>query len=555
MADPTIRGTDGAVPTYNPNGLWAIWNWDDVYWGLNALNKYVPKVNDYIRNITSNKTYRVTAVSDLLIPSYVDIDSTSADVGSSVLIGLGQQPVSMRCFLDTSKLPYEISIDTRHYINGSTNTYARLFKGYDITSNGTVISALFSGTTYIDDKIPLELVAYDDHTNLAEKCVPTFYTKANLADGEVVTLAIYDATNTVTSVTICVIEKTSFIRPVNAAQKYITGITLDSIFLSDTDPYVLNYPLNVPLGSLNMNGVIHYSDGSEKLLPVDGTKFSVYGIEKFVATRAGQKVPIVLNYRLDTNEPTYVGVSTDGNRITVDYSLFTTVENGIYSPVLFGYPRWSATDTKYVMHWWLMDLDRDIVFDATDYVQYNESSTIFDGNNYTQVQFLSVRVNLTDISQALPNWIHTQTLYVKLTDPTLSVPNLAKFEVGEENVAGQFYGTSLTARTLTVNVNNFQVDISNNIGTLDEWLKQLYYNARPVYSLYRETQAPAPTHFSIYNDKNNIQTFPVSVWGTTFNVFTNLQGQSNLIIRWEKQITDADPLLLAVTEIPFEFIT
>lgn len=551
MSNVNIRGSDGIIPQYDPEGLFKIWAWTEIYWGEEAQGKFVPNVNDLIYNHVSKKYYRVTSVSNLLIASVIEENASDSATGSLVLIGEGLQPVTMRAYYDTSKLPYTLCIDSRHYVNGSTNTYGRVFRGVDTGSGGKVISALFSGSNYLDDKIPLELVVYDDHTNLAVKSLPSFNTKEELPNGEVVTLVIYNAQNVVTSITRCTVEKTSFIRPVNAFQKYITGISLESIFLSGTDPHVINYPLNVPVGSLNVTGVVHYSDGSDNRLPVDNTKFSLFGIERFVATRPGQKIPLVLNYRLDNDEAAYVGISADGKTIPVSYTLTTTFENGLYSPVLFGYPRWNSATSKYIMKWWLMDLNRDIIFDATDAIQYNESSDAFDGTIFNSLQFLSITVKLSEVSQALPDWLHTQTLYVKLMNPS---NNVAKWETSQENTIGSFYGTDLRARTKVINQNNFEINISNNSATLNSWLDAMYYKAKPVYSLYRESAPLLPTHFTIINDIGNEQTFPIINWNAKFNIFTNIQSHSNLVIRWDRLLADSTLLKLAVTEIPLEFI-
>ena len=551
MSNVNIRGSDGVIPQYDPEGLFKIWAWSEIYWGEEAQGKFVPNVNNLIYNHVSKKYYRVVSIDNLLVPSVIEENASDSATGSMVLIGEGLQPVTMRAYYDTSKLPYTLCIDSRHYVNGSTNTYGRVFRGVDIGSGGKVISALFSGSNYLDDKIPLELVVYDDHTNLAVKSLPSFNTKEEMPNGEVVTLVIYNAQNVVTSVTLCTVEKTSFIRPVNAAQKYITGVSLESIFLSDTDPYVINYPLNVPVGSLNVTGVVHYSDGSDNKLPVDNSKFSLFGIERFVATRPGQKIPLVLNYRLDNDESAYVGISADGKTIPVSYTLVTTFENGLYSPVIFGYPRWNSALSKYSMKWWLMDLNRDIIFDATDAVQYNESSDVFNGSTFNNLQFLSITVKLSEVSQALPDWLHTQTMYIKLMSPTNGV---AKWEVSQENVIGTFYGTNLTSRTKTINQNNFEVNIRNNQATLNNWLDALYYKAKPVYSLYRESSPLLPTHFTIINDINNEQTFPVSNWNANFKVFTNIQDHGNLVIRWDRVLGNNTVLKLAVTELPLEFI-
>lgn len=551
MATNIIRGSDGAIPQYDPNNLWKTWRYEEIYFGAEAINKHVPKVDDYVRSLSDKKTYRVTAVSDLLIPTLVEESELSEGLTSNVLIGEGLQPVTFRLYLDTSKLPFEASIDSRHYINGDANTYARIFIGYDVGVNGKVVSAVFNGSTYLDDKIPLELVHYDNHTNLAQKCVPPFHTKEDMPNGQVCTVVIYNAQNSETSRKTLLIERTSYNRPVNAFQKYISSISLESVFLSSSDPYVLNYPMNVPATSMNVMGVLHYSDGSEKRLPVDGTKFSLFGIETFVATRPGQRVPLVLNYRLDSGEAAYGAISADGKKITEPYSIVTTHENGVFSPILMGYPHWNKVTSKYAMRWWLLDLNRSTLLEATSSVQFNESSMVFDGADHNNVQLLSVRVKLNEVSQALPNWIHTQTAYVRLYDPANT--DVGVWEVGQENVFGTFYGTDLKADVKVINQNEYLINLGNSILTLNEWLNKLYFNSKPVFSLYKEASAPIPTHFTVINSMSNSQTFPLNMWNQQFSIFTNIAEASNLIVRWERQVGNTT-LILAVTELSINFI-
>jgi len=559
MSNVTVRGTDGFIPQYDPNGLFHIWGWNEVYFGEEGKNKYVGKVGDLIRRVTANGENKEWLITDLdlntLIPTIVAVGGDEDVLGGQILIGDGLQPVTFRLFYDTSTLPFTASIDSRHFVNGSDNTYARIFRGVDTSPTGKVISAVFNGSNYVDDKIPLELIVYDDHTNLARKAVPSFNTKEIMPDGEVCTVVIYNAQNKVTDKKPLIVEKTSWIRPVNDAQKYIAGITLKSLFLNSNNPYVLDFPLNVPVDSLNAFGLLHYSDGSRsEPIPVDGNKFTLHGLEAFVATRPGQKIPLVLSYRLDDNEPTYGAVSADGKKITENYEIVTTFENGTFSPVLFGYPYWDKTENKYKMRWWLMDLNRVTLFDATNQVQYNQSSDVFDGLSYNTIQMLSVRIDLSSISQSLPNWIHTQTLFVKLFNPNVTNKIIPSFEVGQENIIGTFYGTDLQARVTTIDQNNFQINIQNNITTLNEWIDKLFYSAKPIFSLYKESKAPIPTHFTVINDINNVQTFPINSWNQNFQIFTNISQQSNLRIRWDRRLNDSSVLQLAVTEIPMNFL-
>jgi hypothetical protein len=554
MSNVVVKGSDGIAPRYFPEADWAILPLDRIYTGAEGAGKIVPKINDYLVNFLANKWYRVTDLDpQTLISQWISLDPEDLENGSQVLIGEGNQPATFRAYLDTVQLPYQLSLDSRHYVNGSENAYARVFKGTNVGSDGQVISAVFNGTTYIDDKIPLDLVVYDDHTNLAQKSVPTFSTTVNLMDGEIVTCVIYNSIGIVTDIKRFAIERTGFIRPPNAGTKHIVGITLKSIFANNADPYVLDYPLNTPIGALNMTGIVHYNDGASRELPVDGTKFTLHGLESFIATRPGQSIPLSLMYRLDQGEFASGTISNDGLKITENYTIKTTFENGSFSPVLFGYPRWDNNQSKYVLRWWLMDLNRSIALNVTGQIRFNDSSDIFDGNNYDTNQFLSVSIRLSDASAALPDWIHTQTLYVKLLDPTLDVRHTGRFEVSQENVQGTYYGTNIVASTTVVNQNSFDININNLIPTLDEWLDALYYKAKPVYSLYREVAPPVPTHFTIMNDPNNLQTFAIGNWAASFKVFTNITDHGNLIVRWDRQLANGQTLQLATTEIPLDF--
>lgn len=555
MSNVLVRGTDGVRPQYDPEGLFKEWEWDEVYFGQEGAGKYVAKVKDKVYRASQNKTWIVTDL-DLatLIPTLSPLGEQEQTLSSQVLIGDGLQPVTFRLYYDTSKTPFTASVDSRHYVNGSANTYARVFKGTDTGPGGRVISAVFNGSNYLDDKIPLELIVYDNHTNLARKSTPSFNTTEILNDGEICTLVIYNSQDVVTHKKPLVVEKTSFIKPINERQKYIAGITLKSSFLNSNDPYVLDYPLNVPIGSLNVKGVVHYSDGSSIELDVDNIKFKLEGLEAFVATRPGQRIPLMLVYNLEANEAVYGAVSADGKKVTEPYYIVTTFENGAFSPVLFGYPVWNKVTAKYDLRWWLMDLSRTILFDATSQVIYNASSDIFDGNNYNSIQKLSIRLDLSNVSNALPQWLHTQTLYVKLNNPNVTNKLIPSFEVSQENVQGTFYGGTLEARTTVVDQNNYQVYIQNNRLTLQSWIDDLFYKTNPVFSAHKESKAPQPNQFSIINDINNIQTFPITSWNQTLHIFSDLSSSTNLIVRWERKLNDSSVLQLSVSEIPINFL-
>jgi hypothetical protein len=133
--NPNIIGSDGAVPKYDPDGRWTIWNLDEVYLGGPATGKFVVKVNDYVRDLVNRKTYIVTALSDLLIPTMVDVNAVDGDVlDEDLIIGpsAGRQSETYRVYVDASTIPATLCVDARLKILGSMSSYARIFRGTDL---------------------------------------------------------------------------------------------------------------------------------------------------------------------------------------------------------------------------------------------------------------------------------------------------------------------------------------------------------------------------------------------------------------------------------------
>ena len=544
--NPNIIGSDGAVPQYDPDARWTVWNLDEIYLGSSALRKYVPKINDYVRDLINRKTFIVTALSALLIPSLVDINSIDGDVlDEDLIIGpsAGRQSETYRVYVDTSSIPTTLCVDARLKIGGSMTSYARLFRGTDLSVTGEVVSVVYAGGQYLDDKIMLELAAYDSHDNHSVKVVPPAHTNKVIKDGELLTLVVYSQTDRVVSKKVLMAENTSYIRSVNLNQKYISHVSIKTPFIDTVDNRLIKYPINVPVAGLNIQGTVHYSDGSIRQLPVDGTKFRLLGLESFVATIVGQEVPLVLSYRLDQNETVYGAVSADGKYITEPFNLITMVENGVFTPKLYGYPEWNNTLNQYDLRWWLMDLRRDLLIDATAFVRYNDTASVWVGNSYNNIQNLSVRINLSDISESFPDYIHTQTMFIILRKPGTAAGN--KFEIGFEPNQANLFGVGLAARAVMTNQNLWRVTLTNDLANMAEWLEHLYYNTKPLFSVRREERAPMPTHFALIVDGVRFEQ-PITSWNQELTVSSNLSLHSNLYIEFYKVDTNNNRLKLSV---------
>lgn len=547
-AQAPVMGSDGNAPQYSPDGRWTTWNLSEIYTGAEGYKKYVPKVGDWVLDTESYQYYVVTYVDPLtLISVMAATNGNQASDNSDLLVGPSAD--SYRVYLDTSVVPYILAVDTRLKVAGSMSQYAKIFRGGDTSADGKVVSFLFdSQGTLLTDQIPLELAAIDSHDNHSIKVVGVCHTNEKMKDGERVTIVIYNDQGHVVSKRALIVENTSFIRHISAGTKYISHISLDSPFLSQSNANVLEYPINVPIQAFNMYGTVHYSDGSEMRLAIDGTKFRIYGLETFVSTVVGQEIKLALTYVLDSTETAYGAVSADGKYITAPYSLVTTMQDGAYTVKIYGYPVWLNDSQQYTMRWFMMDLNRDILFDVTPYIYYNQNSDVFNPTGYNQVQNLSIRLNLKDVSAGLKSYIHTQTLAVVLKNPGDSTDT--RWLVGFEANQTPFYGNNLFANVAMINQNLWRVNVKNSRTSQTQWLEDVYYATKPLLDKKKEITAPTPTHM-VFVYGNSRTEYPISDWDQDLQVNGELNITGTLQIEFIKRTTTGD-LRLAIAGLPIK---
>src|SRR5690606_3680018 len=343
----------------------AIW---EIYTGPDGTGVYVPNVNDAVRDWKVG-WYRVKSVDYTTGLSQLELwetPSTNTDVDQSELllgVGPGYQSETWRVYVDTRKIPYTLEIDRRLHLYGTEVTHLKLFKGVDVSETGQVISAHYDQAgNLLGENIPLQLVATTDRTNTAIKCPTSSFTSVPLVDGEVVSYVAYAANGTPVSKGKLLVENTSLARRSESNLRYITGIRLESPFLSASDPQVIEFPINLNVDSITLQGVVEYSNGDIVKLPITGDvsdKFSLFGLRHYVPTIEGQPVPLTLNYRLSDTEYSYVQGPTANGSIAEAYRGITVRADNSYSVKLFAYPNWKGEVNGYELDFWLYSLDRD----------------------------------------------------------------------------------------------------------------------------------------------------------------------------------------------------
>lgn len=551
-----ITGSDGVIPIYSPTDRWTIWSRDEIYTGQEGENKFIPKLKDYVIEPDTFTTYIVEFLDPVTyIPTLREIRPANMNFTLSqddVLFGVGPgtQSDTYRVYIDTSVTPHILAVDVRLKIGGTLSNYAKIFKGSDTSNNGKVISRVYdNNNNFISENVGLELVAVDSHINYSIKTINVCHTVEDLVDGEIVTVVIYNDQGNVVSKRQLLVENTAFIRDANAGQKYVSHISLESAFLSPTNDNDIEFPLNIPVNALNLMGVVHYSDGTTLRAPVDGSKFSIFGLDQYVSNIVGQRIELVLNYALSPNEVAYGAVTSDGHYITEEYNIITVNPNNSYAVKLFVYPVWISPAFGYKLKWYMYNLDRNTFFDVTDHINFSDETGPYDPKAYGFLQRKAVSLNLNDVTSVFDSFRHVQQVDIVLNREPDDITTNTAWTVGHiTEVNTPRYGQNIYAMRLNAN----EVNISSGLTTFTEWLDKTYLAVQPLIDLTVESAPIDPSHFVIMVQGQSIE-FPIDQWDQNLTINVDVNQHEALDIRFIKRTSTGD-LELAIVSMITKFI-
>jgi hypothetical protein len=528
------------TPIINPNLPFQWWNRTEIYDPVNNTSQtavYVPNVGDAVLDWNQG-IFEVTAVDYTTGISTLESWTIPATPGSvddeDVLLGSGPGTISdsYRCYIDTSTKPYTLCLDGRLRVYGSTASSAVIYIGTDISEAGNIISQYYdSNWNLLGQNIPLELVATTDINNQAIKAPMVGYTTNPVSDGELLTVVIYDDIGGVLSTAKVIAQNTNFIPSSDASIKYIRSISLDAgPFQNPSNPQDIQYPINMPVANLNLMGVVSYSDGSTISLPVDGTKFKIYGLEQYIATQQGQTIPLVLVYTLSSGEINYIMAPNSSNSITAEYSATTLPVDGAYSVKLFVYPVWQGVTNGYSLQFYLYDLDRQDVYDVTSLVEAGGTGPAFQPLVYNTQQNLSYAVQMNQVDSSYTAWRFVQTIGITLlrAGNDQSGDNWwVQYSPGQSPQ----YGVGVKAEATYVEVNNWSVDLTCGQTNFDTWLNQVYYAAQPLFDTTSETEAPQPNIMALVVNGTTYE-FPITSWNQPFTIQQTLTEGQDIFVQW-----------------------
>ena len=559
-----VTGSDGKVPVHEPNRRWTIWNYDEMYAiqfsdGSGGVlpgpgeKRYIPNIKDLVVSVDLWKWWQIIGVDISTGVATAREINPPKDPGNlsewDILLGVGPgtQSDTYRVYLDKSVMPHTLAVDARLTVKGSMVSYCKIFRGADIGPNGKVISSFYDQSgNLMGQNVPLEIAARNDVENYTIKVVQTCYTTEDMPDGEVVTAVFYADDGHVVSTRQLLVKNTAFIRSTDSATKYITGISLKSPWLSQSDPRMIRYPINVPLRSMPIMGIVHYSNGDPVEMAIDGNKFKLHGLDNYAATIVGQEVPLVLTYRLSPDEINYGGTVGEGMHISEQYRAQTVKADGSYTLKLFGYPVWIDEISGYRLDWFLYNLDRRNVYRVTPWVKFAENSRPFDPIGYGLNQRFTVYINLRDVNSLFEPYNFVQTMEVVLVAP--GNQRTTNWTIAFDPGQNPPYGRDLFADAKFINYNLWKVKVDVGAGSKEDWLNKLYYRTKPLTDPSKEPSPPEPNFFALVFGNNRAE-FPISQWNSELTVGNGMVNNGTLFVEFFKRTPDND-IQLAMAAMP-----
>jgi hypothetical protein len=536
----------------DPNRGFRLWRRDEIV-TEDGDGQWVPNPQDLVFDpiqgfmLVTEVDY-TTGLSVLTPWDMPDRDEDNDDVNVLIGSGPGYVSESYRLFLDQSVTPHTLSPDSRLRFYGSMVDHYKVFLGTDINEeNGKVVSTFYDGNgNFLGTSIPLESVTVPGAEQDVIKSPMTGYTVEAMEDGELCTLVAYANDGTVVSIAQLLVKNTQVIRHPDTARKYVAAISIDTPFISSVDPQTIEFPLNVTVESLPMTALVHYSDGSKHRLPIDNNKFSLYGLNNYVATVVGQEFPMVLAYNLADDEVSYNLEPTANRRLTMSYRAKTAARDGAYEVKLFVYPIWQDSERGYRLEYWLYNLDRQTFYNVTPYVQMGVNSKPFRSTEYGVLQTLTVAVDLNKVDGRFAPYRHVQTFQIALmARGDEATPNWVVYFRPDQQKG---YGQGLIADVEYVNTNYWNLYLDNGRPSKEVWLKDLYYAIEPLVNEETEVLPPEPTHFRVKFLHNSWE-FSVEQWNEALYVINDLERGDVVYLEWIRRTYDSD-LQLGISALP-----
>lgn len=496
-----VGSPSGIVGIPNPTQRYTRWSIHEVFGlGNEETNVYIVNVGDTVLDVKKSMEYVVIAVSPNGIPTLEPLllSQVSGVRTEDTVLGSGPGLCSegYRIYVNSKLIPSPFQIDSRVMINGSENAYVKIFRGHDVSNEGDVLSAMLNSAKRVtSENVPLETLDFRNKPNNTYKKPLGGWITEGVTDGEVVTCVVYTNSGTPSSKFRLIVVDTEFMRDIDESKKHIVDISLISPYISANDKLLLELPIGMVTQSASFLGKVTYNDGTFVTYPVDGTRFSLYGLENYVASRLNDVSPAVLNYKLsDTEFSNNVSIVEDRRFTNKTYRIKTVESNNRYNVKLYPLVRWNSGSLAWTLQWWLYSLDRTAPIDVTTHIEYGANSKAFNGKLFGEKQNLTVAINLDRLGPSYTYFRHVEHFGVTLLRPVISTPVSSYYQIDVDSDSSIGNKTMVQ---LTGTPGKWTLDLSNGFPNVQTLTQAWYYDAEPLIFPYNENVAPRPTHIRI----------------------------------------------------------
>lgn len=540
------------VPIYDPDRGFRVWLIKEIYQKAEPGGVYVPNKDDLVWDWETG-VYQVLSVDSSTLESTLE-KWRSPGVNDSlteeeILTGAapGRAGECYRLYVNQKTQPITACIDSRLVIYGSEQRSIRLFQGSDITDQGQVVSLAFDEqNTLKDDKWLLESV--DDSP--AMQIPRSGHLVKGLADGELITAVVYTLGGSVSCVCPLLVVNTAFIRSAHKEEKTVTAIDLLSPFRVSDESDRFEVPLNLPMAAMNFTGRVTYSDGFQRTLPIDGSRFELFGLESFTTSLVGQSIPLLLVYHFLPEESNYNASTDAGDSLVNRYELTTLPAKGAYQLKLFVVPRWNTVKSQWQLRYYLLSMDREPDLEVTRWVEVGFASGAgFQPLLYGETQRLTVALDMSNVDSNYTPFRFVQTFEVTLLTPVAdSLPHWTlnyRPGSGALHGAGNAFYAAITEQGLTL-------ALDSHYGWSQEWLDAFYYSLYPLYSPGVETGPLKPSHLVIGYEGAECEMAVDLVLTSTLPFPAQPLAGDTLTVRWLHRTPERD-LVLAVSGVTLSY--
>lgn len=542
--------TPGNVVVWDPYGLFKEWHLSEIYQGPDKIGKgnigrFVPNVGNKVWDEDLGTMIVEELDPTTLIPklrAMKKVPNGGVD-DKNLLLGVGPAHPQEGYFVyvDPVATPTTIAFDGMACFYQAESRYIRIFRGsiHD-DPNARCISAWYDQSgLLVDDKIPLEKLESTLHEGDPNTFwIPKVGAVTEIPEkGEVLSAVCYNDNDKVVSISLWIVNYGVAFRESFSGNKTIESIELVGPYVKPNNELILPVGTLVSTGTMSMCKVT-YSDGTTNLFNIDGAKVKISGEKGYVSSTPGVPYPVNLIYTLDRTEQMKGSSGNNGTFHVVTYIIKTDTKVSSYGMKLFTYPEWVSDKRGYRLRHFMQSIDRDAVYEVTDFIEIGATSAPWDPLLYGTKQRITFALDISKVDPRYTDYRHVQTTWISLLTDGITHnrnPWLIQFEPGQSPE----YGYNLECKLSFTSSQVWETDITCGFKDQTDWLQHLYYDTIPLRDISSENVAPAPTHFIVVIEGVRYRR-KMDQWNMPFITKSGSHPGELCVIHWVKEVNGVD---------------